>query len=323
MASRPIVIAHRGASGYRPEHTLAAYELAIAMGADFIEPDLVSTKDHVLIARHENEISETTDVADHPELADRRTTRRIDGVEVTGWFTEDFTLAEIKTLRARERLPTRSQGFNGRFEIPTFAEVLDLARRQSAETSRTIGIYSETKHPTYFHARGLPLEKPLLAVLEMAGYRGRSAPVFIQSFETGNLKELRRRTDLPLIQLLEAAGQPWDLAVVDDGRSYADLATPAGLAGIAAYADGIGPNKRMIVPGGADGRLLPPTSLVDDAHRAGLLVHPWTFRSDPPFLAPEYGGDPGLEYRQFFDLGVDGLFSDFADTAVHARDDLR
>lgn len=316
---RPIVIAHRGASGYRPEHTLASYELAISMGADFIEPDLVSTKDGVLIARHENAISETTDVASHPEFAARKTTRRIDGHEVAGWFSEDFTLAEIKTLRAKERLPFRDRSFDGRFEVPTFAEVLALARRRSGETGRTIGVYPETKHPTYFRSLGLPLEEPLLLALQEAGYRGRTAPVYIQSFEVGNLRELRKSTDLPLIQLLEAAGQPWDFTVAGDIRTYRDLATPAGLAEIAAYADGIGPDKRGIVPSGPDGRLLPPTSLVADAHHAGLLVHPWTFRSDGPFLAPEYGGDPEREYHQFYSLGVDGLFSDFSDTAVHAR----
>jgi glycerophosphoryl diester phosphodiesterase len=317
---RPIVIGHRGASGYRPEHTLASYELAIAMGADFIEPDLVSTQDHVLIARHENEISGTTDVAGRPEFAGRRRTKRIDGVEMTGWFTEDFTLAEIKTLRARERLASRDPSFDGRFEVPTFAEVLDLARARSAQTGRTIGVYPETKHPTYFRSLGIPLEEPLLATLTAAGYRGREAAVFIQSFEVNNLVELRKRTDLPLIQLFEVTGRSWDFALAGDARTYDDLASPAGLAGIAAYADGIGPDKRRIVPAGADGRLLPPTSLVTDAHRAGLLVHPWTFRDDAPFLAPDYGGDPEREYAQFFSLGVDGLFSDFADTAVRARD---
>jgi glycerophosphoryl diester phosphodiesterase len=309
------VIAHRGASGYRPEHTLASYELAIELGADFIEPDLVSTKDGVLIARHENEISETTDVASHPELADRKAVKRIDGREVAGWFSEDFTLAEIKTLRARERLPLRDQAFNGRFEVPTFAEVLALARRKSAETGRTIGVYPETKHPSYFRSLGIPLEEPLLADLRDAG----ATPVYIQSFEVGNLKELRKVTDLPLIQLLEA-GQPWDFAVTGDVRMYQDLATPAGLAEIATYAEGIGPDKRMIVPAGSDGRLLPPTPLVEDAHRAGLLVHPWTFRSDGTFLAAEYGGDPEREYEQFFALGVDGLFSDFSDVAVRVRE---
>ncbi|MFL6261664.1 MAG: glycerophosphodiester phosphodiesterase [Thermoanaerobaculia bacterium] len=309
----PLIIAHRGASGHRPEHTLASYELAIGMGADFIEPDLVSTKDGVLIARHENEISETTDVAAHPEFANRKATKKIDGHELTGWFTEDLTLAEIKTLRARERLPFRDQSYNGRFEVPTFAEVIDLAKRKSAESGRTIGIYPETKHPTYFRSIGLPLEEPLLAEL-----RGCTAPVYIQSFEVGNLKNLRKLTDLPLIQLMEAEGKPWD-----DPRTYHDLATPAGLAEIAAYADGIGPDKRRIVPVGPGGRLLSPTSLVKDAHAAGLLVHPWTFRSDGKFLASEYGGDPLKEYDQFFSLGVDGLFSDFSDTAVKAREAWR
>jgi glycerophosphoryl diester phosphodiesterase len=319
----PLIIAHRGASGYRPEHTLASYELAIAMGADFIEPDLVSTRDGVLIARHENEISGTTDVADRPEFAARKATKTIDGREVTGWFTEDFTLAEIKTLRARERLPFRDPSYNGRLEVPTFAEVIDLAKRKSAETGRTIGVYPETKHPSYFRSIGLGLEEPLLAALKAAGYRERTAPVYIQSFEVGNLKELRKVTDLPLIQLLEAEGRPWDFAVAGDPRTYHDLATPAGLAEIATYADGLGPDKRRIVPAGPDGRLLPPTSLVADAHAARLLVHPWTFRGDGPFLAPEYEGDPEREYDQFFALGVDGLFSDFPDTAVRVRERWR
>ncbi len=322
-AIHPIVIAHRGASGYRPEHTLASYELAIGMGADFIEPDLVATKDGVLIARHENEISETTDVAGRQEFAARRAVKEIDGHEVAGWFTEDFTLAEIKTLRARERLPFRDQAFNDRFEVPTFAEVLELARRKSDETGRTIGVYPETKHPSYFRSLGIPLEEPLLSALADEGYRGRTAAVYIQSFEVGNLRELRKLTDLPLIQLLEAEGQPWDFTVAGDSRTYRDLATPAGLAEIATYADGIGPNKRMIVPAGPGGRLLPPTSLVEDAHRAGLLVHPWTFRSDGSFLAAEYEGDPEREYGQFFSIGVDGLFSDFSDTAVRARERRR
>jgi glycerophosphoryl diester phosphodiesterase len=321
--THPLLIAHRGASGYRPEHTLASYELAIAMGADFIEPDLVCTRDGVLIARHENDISETTDVADRPEFAARRATKDIDGLRIIGWFSEDFTLAEIKTLRARERLPFRTQDFNGRFEVPTLQEVLERARRATAEAGRTIGVYPETKKPSYFRSLGLPLEEPLLDALTAAGYRGREAPVYIQSFEVGNLQELRRRTDLPLIQLLEVAGRPRDFTLAGDGRTYQDLAAPAGLAEIAEYADGIGPNKRLIVPVDGEGRLQAPTSLVDDAHRAGLLVHPWTFRSDNPFLAAEYGGDPAGEYRQFFGLGVDGLFSDFPDVAARVRQDLR
>jgi len=312
---QPIVIAHRGASGLRPEHTLAAYELAIEMGADFIEPDLVATRDGVLIARHENEISETTDVAGRPELAERRIAKWIDGAEVTGWFTEDLTLAEIKALRAKERLPFRDQAWNGRFEVPTLGEILDLVRRKSEETGRTIGIYPETKHPTYFRSVGLPLEEPLVEALHASGYKGRSAPVYIQSFETGNLQALRRITDLPLIQLLDVQGGPYDLA----GRTYQEMATPEGLAEIALYADGIGPSKRMIVPADPSNRLLEPTSLVKDAHRAGLEVHPWTFRSDERFLSPDYQGIPELEYEHFFALGIDGLFTDFPDTAVQAR----
>ncbi len=293
MPSRPLVIAHRGASGYRPEHTLAAYELAIEMGADFIEPDLVITRDGVLIARHENDISGTTDVIDRPEFRSWRRTKWIDGREVTGWFTEDFTLAEIKTLRARERLELRDQRFNGMFEIPTFQEILDLARW------RNVGVYPETKLPSYFRSIGLPLEEPMVEALHAAGFQGPDAAVFLQSFEMGSLKLLKTLIDLPRIQLL------------DDGAHT--MATLEGLAEIAAYADGIGPNKRLIVPAGPDGRLLPPTSLVEDAHRAGLLVHPWTFRSDPVFLAPDYEGDAAREVEHFLELGVDGLFCDFPD----------
>ena len=321
----PLVIAHRGASGYRPEHTLESYGLAVEMGADFIEPDLVITKDGVLIARHESELSRTTDVADRPDFADRRTMKRIDGLEVTGWFTEDFLLEEIKTLRTRERHPFRDHSRDGQFQLATFEEILDLALRRSAEAGRTIGVYPETKHPSYFRSRGLPLEEPLLAALEKVGWTNREAPVFIQSFETGNLRDLRRRTEVRLIQLLDVEGQPWDLAGSDDlsgnRRTYADLATPKGLAWIATYADGIGPNKRLIVPVDADGRLLSPTSLIEDAHQAGLQVHPWTLRSDPQFLASGYDR-PEREYEMFYGLGVDGLFSDFPDVAVRVRSTL-
>jgi len=266
----------------------------------------------------ENDITGTTDVADHPEFADRKTTKVIDGESHTGWFTEDFTFAEITTLRVRERLPFRGHEHDGQFKIPSFEEVIDLARRKSLELGRTIGVYPETKHPTYFRSIGLSLEEPLLKELQEAGYHGKTAPVYIQSFEVGNLKRFREVTDLPLIQLMEAEGKPWD-----DPRTYHDLATPAGLAEIARYADGIGPDKRMIVPAGSDGRLLAPTSLVKDAHAAKLRVHPWTFRGDGKFLASEYGGDPLKEYDQLFSLGVDGLFSDFPDTAVKAREAWR
>jgi glycerophosphoryl diester phosphodiesterase len=325
----PLVIGHRGASGYRPEHTLASYRLAIEMGADYIEPDLVSTSDHMLVARHENDITGTTDVADHPEFADRKTTKTIDGVEHTGWFTEDFTLAELRTLRAVERLPDlrpTNTAFNGLYQIPTFQEVIDLAKRAG------VGIYPETKHPTYFDSIGLSLEEPLLATLRANGLDSRKAKVFIQSFETSNLKELHGKTHVPLVQLIDEVGAPYDLVAAGDPRTYADLVTPAGLAEIATYADGIGPSKNLIVPRDAAGNLLDPTSLVRDAHRVGLVVHPWTFRRENNFLpldfrqgnpaSPEFiraAGDLPAELRLFFRLGVDGVFSDNPDTAVATR----
>ncbi len=333
--NRPIVIAHRGASGYRPEHTLESYLLAIDLGADFIEPDLVCTRDGVLVARHENEIGGTTDVTQRPEFLDRRTTKEIDGVPVTGWFTEDFTLAELRTLRAEERLPELrpdAAHYDGRFHIPTLDEVIALAQRESAERGRTIGIYPETKHPTYFESIGLPLEPPLLAALQRAGWMDRDAPVFIQSFETENLRMLRRRTGVRLVQLMEAVGQPYDLTRRGDPRTYADLATPAGLAEIAAWADAIGPNKALVIPRDADGRLAAPTPLVADAHAAGLGVHPWTFRRENVFLAADFqAGDPADpafarlpgdlrgEIMAFLTAGVDGVFADFPDIALQAR----
>src|SRR5215218_5152484 len=327
--AEPLVIAHRGASAYRPEHTLGSYRLAIGMGADYIEPDLVSTKDHKLVARHEPNITDTTDVASRPEFAGRRTKKTIDGVEQEGWFTDDFTLAELRTLRATERIPAlrpANTAFNGVYQVPTFQEVIDLAKREG------VGIYPETKHPTYFDSVGLSLEEPLLATLKANGLDRRGAPVFIQSFETANLKELNGKTRLPLVQLIDAVGAPYDLVVAGDPRTYADLATPAGLAEIATYADGIGPSKDLIVPRDSAGRLLEPTSLVRDAHRAGLVVHPWTFRRENSFLpvdfrqgnpaSPEFLRAPGdlpAELRLFFRLGVDGVFSDNADTAVATR----
>lgn len=315
-ASPPIVIAHRGASGERPEHTLASYERAIAQGADVIEPDLVATKDGVLVARHENEISETTDVADHPAFAARRTAKTIDGRRVEGWFTEDFTLAELKTLRARERLPALRPGNRAWADetIPTFAEVIALARAHG------VGIYPETKHPSYFRSIGLPLEPPLLAALAGAGWTTRDAPVFIQSFEVDNLKALRGQTEVRLIQLVDASGAPADGAA----PSYAAMLTPAGLRAIAAYADGIGPAKALIIPRDGEGRSLPPTTLVADAHAAGLAVHPWTFRAENQFLpaelrrgaGPAAHGDLAAEIAMFLDAGVDGVFADFPGIAV-------
>jgi glycerophosphoryl diester phosphodiesterase len=314
----PVVIGHRGAAGHRPEHTIASYELAIDYGVDFIEPDLVSTKDGVLIARHENDISSTTDVAQ--KFPGRKTTKTIDGKAVTGYFTEDFTLAEIKTLRAIERLPFRNHGWNGVYEIPTFQEVIDLAKRRSQENGRVVGIYPETKHPSYFRSIGLALEPPLIKALAASGYTDPSAPVFIQSFEVKNLKELSKLTKVRLVQLMDDNKlQPYDFIIDGDRRTYGDLMTPTELAVIATYAQGIGPSKRSIVPEGPGRALLAPTSLVADAHNAGLVVHPYTFRDEPRFLASDYRLDPVKEYLQFYMLGVDGVFSDFGDTAVRAR----
>ena len=327
-SAEPLVIGHRGASAYRPEHTLAAYQLAIDMGADFIESDLVATSDGALVARHENEIGTTTDVAGHPEFAARRTTKVVDGVCLTGWFTEDFTLAELKTLRATERIPElhpKNAGFGGVEAIATFEEVLELARGAG------VGVYAETKHPTYFEGIGLSLEEPLVATLEAYGWRHRSDPVYIQSFETGNLRRLGGMTGLRLVQLIGATGRPYDLEASGDPRTYDDLASPSGLGEIARYANGVSPDKDRIVPRGADRRLLEPTTLVDDAHHWDLVVHAYTFRNENASPANVVGGDPAspvscgasgdapAEYRLFYDLGVDGVFSDNPDTAVAAR----
>jgi glycerophosphoryl diester phosphodiesterase len=310
---------------------LASYKLAIQLGADFIEPDLVSTKDGVLVARHENEIGTTTDVADHPEFADRKTTKIIDGNPLTGWFTEDFTLAELKTLRAIARLPDvrpANTRYNGRFEVPTFDEVLQLVREQSRKYHRSIGVYPETKHPTYFRSIGLTLEWRLLKDLKQARLDKAQRKVFIQSFETSNLRRLDKLTKLPLVQLMDATGAPYDLIAAGDPRTYADLATPKGLAWITKYADGIGPNKNLVIPRDANGFLLAPTTLVADAHAEHLLVHLFTFRDENQFLPadfrvgtdPNAKGDAFAEYDIFFDQGIDGLFSDFTDTAIAARD---
>jgi glycerophosphoryl diester phosphodiesterase len=329
--AKPLVIGHRGAPGYRPEHTLASYELAARMGADYVEPDLVSTKDGVLVARHENEIGGTTDVADHPEFAGRRTTKTIDGVAISGWFTEDFTLAELRTLRAKERIPEirqRNTIYNGRFQVPTFQEVIDLTKRLSKELDRPIGIYPETKHPTYFRSIGLSLEPGLVRTLNRNDLNDRHAKVFVQSFEVGNLKRLARELKVPLVQLFAAkAAKPYDFVASGDPRTYGDLATRQGLEDVARYSDGAGPPKDYIVPRDASGRSLPPTTFVSDAHKAGLVVHPYTFRNENTFLPAELRssanpadyGNAIAEYEQFYDLGVDGLFSDNSDTAVEAR----
>jgi glycerophosphoryl diester phosphodiesterase len=315
-AQAPIVIAHRGASAHRPEHTLLSYETAIAMGADYIEPDLVSTRDGVLVARHENEISGTTDVADRPEFADRRTTKTIDGRQVTGWFTEDFTLAELKTLRARERVPDLRPGntaFDGLAEIPTFQEVVELALRHG------VGVYPETKHPSYFDSIGLSLEEPLLETLE----RNKVRKAYIQSFETANLRELSRRTRLPLIQLIGASGAPYDWVAAGDPRTYDDMVTPEGLKEVARYADGIGVDTRRVLPVGPDGATTEPTTLVRDAHRHRLDVHVWTVRNENSQLPadhrrgnpdnpvyPRATGDVAGFLDRMLKLGIDGAFCD-------------
>ncbi|WP_071190478.1 glycerophosphodiester phosphodiesterase [Trichormus sp. NMC-1] len=309
----PIIIAHRGASGYRPEHTLAAYELAIDLGADYIEPDLVITKDGILIARHENEISETTDIAFHPEFTHLKTTKIIDGEIKTGWFTEDFTLAELKTLKAKERIPQlrpQNKVYDGIFIIPTLEEIIDLAECKSLELGRIIGIYPETKYPSYFKSIGLPLEQTLLTTLNKI-----NLPVFIQSFEVSNLQELAKKTNLPLVQLMNDSGKPYDFLVNGDHRTYQDLVTKTGLIEVYKYAQAIGVNKNLLIPRDITGKLLSPTSLVNDAHAANLLIHAWTFRNEDVFLPFDFQKNPQSEYEMFFKLGIDGVFSDYPDTA--------
>jgi glycerophosphoryl diester phosphodiesterase len=341
----PLVIAHRGASGHRPEHTLESYRLAIEMGADFIEPDLVSTKDGHLVARHEPDITQTTDVAHRPEFADRKRSVVIDGVTRTGWFTVDFTLAELRTLRAVQPRADRSKEFDGLFPVPTLEEIIALAKAGSAASGRTIGIYPETKHPTWHCEQGLPLEPALLAALETAAWTTREAPVFLQSFESGNLRWLRGQTGVRLVQLINGGDlgddgrvqppPPWQgtgaCTRYPQGEVPTDFTQAASFAQIAEYADAVGPWKRHIVgtrrgegAGAATDdtertrRTLEPSRFVELAHAAGLDVHPWTFRDEALHLAADYGGDPAAEYRQFAALGVDAVFSDFPDTAVAA-----
>jgi glycerophosphoryl diester phosphodiesterase len=360
--SSPLVIGHRGASGYLPEHTLQSYALAIKLGADYVEPDLVATKDGHLIARHEPNIMNTTNVRDHPEFASRQRTAVVDGVPEVGFFASDFTLAEIKTLRAVQAFPERPQQFNGRFEIPTFEEIIALVKRESRKRRRTIGIYPETKHPTYHVDLGLALEGRLVAALRRAGWNGRRAPVFIQSFEQSNLKRLNRMTRVRLVQLVDAfdvdlngnlvyeppLDRPYDWTVSGDpelvSRTFAFFATDEGLEEVSSYADGIGPWKRYIVSSAgidangdgqpddvngdgvvneADRHALPPTDLIQRAHDKDLLIHTWTFRNEQRRLLSDYAGNPVNEYLQFYELGIDGVFSDFPDTAFASRELFR
>jgi glycerophosphoryl diester phosphodiesterase len=334
MPTKPIIIAHRGASGFRPEHTIAAYELAIEMGADFVEPDLVFTKDGHLVCRHENEISTTTNVASKTEFANRKVTKTIDGETLTGWFTEDFTLGELKTLRCKERLPPlrpQNTDYDNQFEIPTFEELLELRANKSREKQREIGVYPETKHPSYFKSIGFEFDAPLLELCDRYGLNSSSAQIFIQSFEVENLRQLAGKTQIKLIQLLSEDGGPWDTQA-GSVTTYQAMITETGLSDIAKYAFGIGPQKSMIIPRDSEGRSLNPTNLISMAHSAGLKVHPWTFRSENYFLpfearifdfrdkeySPIVHGDFIKEYQQFVALGVDGLFSDFASHAYLA-----
>lgn len=354
--SKPLVIGHRGASGYLPDHTLEGYKKAIELGADFIEPDLVATKDGVLVARHEPNITSTTDVAQRPEFASRKTKKVVDGVEEVGWFASDFTLAELKTLRAVQPMAERDQSHNGKYQVPTLEEVIDLAQQEGKRLGRTIGVYPETKHPTYHANLGLPLEDRLLAILKAYGYTSKTSPVIVQSFEVSNLKYLRSKTQVRLVQLVDAYDvnpdgsmdltapydKPYDFAVAGDARTFASLLTPEGLKEVKTYADGIGPWKPYLIPSkqvdanndgkpddlNGDGRIderdrvmMAATDVVKNAHAVGLMVHPYTFRSESRRLASSFRGDPKAEYRLFYELGVDGVFADFPDHAKAARDD--
>jgi glycerophosphoryl diester phosphodiesterase len=329
----PVIIGHRGAPGYRPEHTLASYELAFRMGVSYVDVDLVPTKDGQLVARHEPEIGGTTDVADHPEFASRKKTEVIDGVSLTGWFTEDFTLAELKTLRAKERIPENrpnNQLYNGRFEVPTYQEVLDLTRRLGRELHRTLGTYPEVKHSTHFQQLGNPVEPKLVSILNRNGLNRPDAPVAIQSFEVANLIALHKQVRVPLLQLTSATGAPADFVASGDKRTYADLVTPAGLREVAKYATYLGPDKSQVIPLDSAGNLGKPSSLVADAHRAGLKVQPYTFRNENPFLpanlrssnSPTAFGNVFAEEAAFLKAGVDGFFADQSDTALESLHDF-
>jgi len=356
--TQPLVVAHRGASGYLPEETLEAYQMAIDMGADVIEPDVISTKDGVLIARHDPQLSITTDIASHPEFADRKVTRSLDGdTAVSDWWASDFTLAEIKTLGAIQPLAERPQQYNSLYKVVTLQDVIDLAKAQSIAKGRSIAVYPETKNPTFHRDLGVPLEDKLIAMIVAAGWNSKSAPIFVQSFEPSSLKEMRSKgLNTRMVQLVDGDdydfknggvdnpdtsvfARPYDWAKAGDTRKYPAMLTPAGLADVKTYADGIGPWKPYIVPVkgsynsagvmidvNGDGKVnlqdattTAPTTLIADAHKAGLFVHEYTFRNEPRRLAFDYAGSPQAEYLQHFRLGVDGLFSDFTDTAIAAR----
>jgi glycerophosphoryl diester phosphodiesterase len=312
-----LVIAHRGASGYRPEHTPAAYRLAAELGADYLEPDLVATLDGVLVCRHENEISGTTDVADHPVFADRKITKIVDGTATTGWFVEDFTYAELRTLRARERMPALRAGntaYDGLETIPTFDEVVALARQESQRLGRPIGVLPEIKHPAYFRRVGLPLEELLTERILTLGLR--PDEIMVQSFEPTSLRRLSVMTRVPLVQLVDSESAPNDFLRTGDGRTFADLISPAGLREVSTYAQVLAPHKNLVIPRRSDGSLGEPTRLVDQAHRVGLAVQVWTFRAERRFLPTDT--DFPTELASFTRLGIQGVFADHPDQAVAA-----
>ena len=353
----PLVVAHRGASGYLPEETYEAYVKAIDLGADFVEPDLVSTQDGVLIARHDPNLAYSTNVASLAQFAARQRTVSVDGEVQTGWFASDFTLAEIKTLGGISTDAERPQQYNGLYKIVTFQELVDLVKAKSASTGRIIGVYPETKNPTDHRDLGLPLEDKLIAIINAAGWNSKTAPIFVQSFEPSSLKYMRSKgLNVRMVQLVDGDdydfrngtvdnpdasiySRPYDWARAGDTRKFPAMLTPAGLAEVKTYADGIGPWKPYIVPVkgsfNAAGQMIDvngdgktnlndastqaATTLIADAHKAGLFVHAYTFRNEKRRLAFDYQGDPQAEYLQVFRLGIDGVFSDFADTAIAAR----
>ncbi|MEV6397838.1 glycerophosphodiester phosphodiesterase [Streptomyces sp. NPDC051907] len=331
----PTVIAHRGASGYRPEHTIGAYQLALDMGAHVIEQDLVPTKDGHLVCRHENDITGTTNVADHPEFASRKTTKSVDGVSLTGWFTEDFTLAELKTLRAKERIPgTRQENtlYDGRWAVPTFEEVLRWAEKEGRRRGRPVWLHAETKHPTYFRSIGLGLEERLAKLLRRYGRHRANSPQFLQSFEPTSMRRMAGLVDTPRVVLLWTPDdRPWDFRESGDPRTVADLVKPAGLKWIASFAQGIGPLADLVIPKDANGRLTQPTTLVRDAHARGLILHPYTLRNENSFLPADFrrGTDPNAygdafgAFQAYLATGVDGIFTDNPDTGLLAAADFR
>ena len=356
----PLIVGHRGASGYLPEHTIASYTKAIELGADFIEPDLVMTLDGVLVVRHEPMLSGTTNVSEIPAFASKKTTKNVDGAIVEDWFVSDFTLAEIKQLKAKQAFAERSQEYNNLYDVPTFTEVIALAKEKAAQLGKTIGIYPETKHPAYHEALNLKISDKLLDELTTAGWNNASSPVYVQSFEVSNLQYIRSKSTVKIIQLLScydvalngdlifdvpageaiSNGQPYDWYLQGDTRDFSFFTTDAGLDFVKTYANGIGPWKPFIISykgidanndniaddRNADGKIndadkeaIAPSNLIEKAHARGLQVHAYTFRNESRRLLSNYNNNPILEYQAFYKLGLDGLFTDFTDTAVQAR----